>query len=208
MLTLLAVARAAEAWKAGDGAAARQWSAEGQALNARVAEEQRLAVGVLLSDRHAALRERLIAETVGAAQPSDEGGARALRGQAAGAGLGLCLGVAPRGVAPQQTTEERTEFLLDLHALHAAEATAAVERFLLGLEAERRRGIAYLAVGSGRHTSTDTDRRRVGLSQAVRAWLAGWAYVSRAARGVEGLQLTQTARSHTSSTTACWPSIR
>ncbi|CEH13454.1 PROTEIN SUPPRESSOR OF SABLE [Ceraceosorus bombacis] len=180
------LARAAEAWKGGDGAGARQWSAEGQALNAKLAEEQRGAVKLLMRDRHKAIKERLALagpEGAGVGVQSDEAQARGLRGKSAGAGLGLCLGVASsshaRGGGKQSTSpsvEERTEYLMDLHGLHGEEAVTLVEQFLLGLERENARGIAYLATGTGRHTSTSTDRRRVGLAQAVRAWLSSWHY--------------------------------
>ncbi|PWN39913.1 hypothetical protein IE81DRAFT_249199 [Ceraceosorus guamensis] len=183
------LARAAEAWKVGDGAGARQWSAEGQALNAKLAEEQRGAVTLLMRDRHKAIKERMALagpEGAGVGVQSDEAQARGLRGKSAGAGLGLCLGVASishlRGGGKQSTSpsvEERTEYLMDLHGLHGEEAVTLVEQFLLGLERENARGIAYLATGTGRHTSTSTDRRRVGLAQAVRAWLSSWHYVSR-----------------------------
>lgn len=131
---------------------------------------------------------------------SDEAGARGLRGKAVGNGLGVCLGVARKDALPAQsaqlTLEERTECLLDAHGLHASEAVEIIEEFLLALEkgsniassggsGEKEgqgqqtapmRGLTYLAVGLGRHSSTSTDRRRVGLAQAVKSFLAAWGY--------------------------------
>lgn len=137
----------------------------------------------------------------------EEGPARGMRGRAMGNGLGICLGVVPRshysnsnnnnsnntkrggsGSGPASTStmltlEERTEVLMDLHGLHAHEATELVEDFLVSLEREQYRGLAFLACGVGKHTgsggNTDVggqDRRRVGLAGAVRAFLASWNY--------------------------------
>ena len=62
-------------------------------------------------------------------------GDRAARGSLIGAGLGVCLGIASQVVSDGKklTPEERTEVMLDLHGLHATEATEVVEEFLLAV---------------------------------------------------------------------------
>ncbi|KDN41341.1 hypothetical protein K437DRAFT_269738 [Tilletiaria anomala UBC 951] len=192
-----ALAKAGEAWRRGDGAAARAWSQEGTALNARLAEESKTAAQALLRERHAELRERLLNSGsdgggwgTGAAA-SDEPGAKGMRGKLVGAGLGVCLGVARKEGVPggaKLAVEERVECLLDLHGLHAIEAVEMAEVFLLGLERENLRGLAYLAVGEGRHSARvsarDGDRRRMQLSGAVKQFLASWGYPFASVEGV------------------------
>lgn len=46
----------------------------------------------------------------------------------------------------------------------------------VGLERENIRGLAYLAVGQGRHSSTSTDRRHVRMGAQVKNFLASWSY--------------------------------
>jgi hypothetical protein len=69
---------------------------------------------------------------------SDDPGDRSARGKAAGAGLGVCLGVAGVSVGGganevKGTQDERTEAMLDLHGLHSNEATEVLEQFLLAV---------------------------------------------------------------------------
>lgn len=66
---------------------------------------------------------------------SDDPGDRAARGRICGGGLGVCLGIASQSVGGDSklTPEERTELMLDLHGLHAAEATEVLEEFLLSV---------------------------------------------------------------------------
>lgn len=77
---------------------------------------------------------------------SDDPGDRTARGRICGAGLGVCLGIASQSIGADSklTPEERTEAMLDLHGLHAAEATEVLEEFLLAvclfLESEKRTG--------------------------------------------------------------------
>lgn len=192
------LARAAEAWKAGNGADARKWSREGQSLNQVLHEESRSIARSILRERHDELRSRLSSEggsggsgTGGSGlvdASTDERGARGLRGKAMGGGLGLCLGVVPArtrvpGMAGDaglaaQSLDERTDVLLDCHLLHASEAVEFLEEFLIGLEREQFRGLAHIAVGVGKHTSTETDKRRVGLAAGLRHFLSSWGYVS------------------------------
>lgn len=190
------LARAAEAWKAGNGAEARKWSQEGQSINLTLHDESRAATRSILKKRHEELRSKLVNDTFkisGLVNPStDERGARGLRGKLMGSGLGICLGVVPsKSKIPgsnghelaTQSLDERTDVLLDCHLLHASEAIDVVEEFLIGLEREQFRGLAYLAVGLGKHTSTDTDKRRVGLATTVRNFLNSWSYVSCPKKG-------------------------
>ncbi|WFD28022.1 hypothetical protein MNAN1_003030 [Malassezia nana] len=135
---------------------------------------------VLLRERHRRIREQLKVAAGGdaggwgsSAQASNEPGARGLRGQWIGAGLGLCLGVARRETAgPALSLDERTEAMLDLHGLHVSEALEACEQFLLALPAEHFRGLCYLCVGAGKHSA----RARGTLSTKVREFLASWGY--------------------------------
>ena len=121
-----ALAKASEAWKRGDGAGARKWSQEAASLNARLAEESKVAADAMIRERHADLRDRLL--NTGSdgggwgsgAAVSDEPGARGLRGKLVGSGLGVCLGVARKENLPggsKLDMEERVECLLDLHGL-------------------------------------------------------------------------------------------
>lgn len=185
------LARASEAFRAGDSTSARKWSSEGQALNAKIAERSPAVARDIVKERHRELQERLQAPSGAdgggwgsSANASDEPGARGLRGSVIGNGLGLCLGVARKdALSPQNanlTLEERTECFLDAHGLHAGEAVEIIEEFLLALEqrdgGKAMRGLVYLAVGSSRHSSLSTDKRRVKLAGAVKAFLASWGY--------------------------------
>lgn len=125
------LSRAADAWRRGDGAAAKRFSREGQELNAKMAAEMATAAGKLVRER-AKLAEQAIRgrESSWSDDPSD----RASRGKSCGGGLGVCLGVAGRSVGDASlTADERTEALLDLHGLHANEATDVLEEFLLAV---------------------------------------------------------------------------
>lgn len=69
---------------------------------------------------------------------SDDPGDRSVRGRVCGAGLGITLGIASQTNSGETklTPEERTEAMLDLHGLHAAEATEVLEEFLLAVCAQ------------------------------------------------------------------------
>ncbi|KAF9078166.1 hypothetical protein BDP27DRAFT_1356857 [Rhodocollybia butyracea] len=123
------LSRAADAWRRGDGASAKRFSREGHELNGKMSAEMKRAAGELVRER---------ARELGA------------RGKLAGAGLGVILGVAGSGTGDGKlSVEERTEVALDLHGLHANEATEVLEEFLLALEAEFFYGLAYVIVGCG-----------------------------------------------------------
>jgi len=171
------LSRAADAWRRGDGGAAKRFSREGHDLNAKMSAEMVDAAGKLVRER-----ARLAEQAVRArdATWSDDYGDRTARGRICGAGLGVCLGIASQSVGGEKLTpEERTEVMLDLHGLHSAEATEVLEEFLLALEREHSYGLAYLVVGEEKHTGTQDPARgasRARLATGVREWLHLWGY--------------------------------
>ncbi|KZT09906.1 uncharacterized protein LAESUDRAFT_694399 [Laetiporus sulphureus 93-53] len=173
------LSRAADAWRRGDGAAAKRFSREGHDLNAKMSAEMVDAAGKLVRER-ARLAEQAVRSR--GASWSDDYGDRTARGRICGANLGVCLGIASQSVggeATKLTPEERTEVMLDLHGLHAAEATDVLEEFLLALEREHFYGLAYLVVGEEKHTGTQDPSRgasRQRLATGVREWLHMWGY--------------------------------
>ena len=127
------LSRAADAWRRGDGAAAKRFSREGHDLNAKMSAEMNEAASKLVRER-----ARMAEQAVRNRDPnwSDDYGDRAARGKVCGSGLGVCLGIASPSVAGEgqkSTPEERTECMLDLHGLHATEATEVLEEFLLAV---------------------------------------------------------------------------
>ena len=126
------LSRAADAWRRGDGAAAKRFSREGHDLNAKMAAEMVEAAGKLVRERARVAEQAARGRD---ASWSDDPGDRAARGRICGGGLGVCLGIASQSVGGDSklTPEERTEALLDLHGLHAAEATEVLEEFLLAV---------------------------------------------------------------------------
>ena len=129
------LSRAADAWRRGDGAAAKRFSREGHDLNAKMESEAAEAVGKLVKERVRIATEAVKQRDVGW---SDEPRDRADRGRIVAEGLGVILGVASKDVGCEKggvraTPEERTEVLLDLHGLHANEAVEVMERFLVAV---------------------------------------------------------------------------
>ncbi|KAK7031351.1 hypothetical protein R3P38DRAFT_2923027 [Favolaschia claudopus] len=171
------LSRAADAWRRGDGAAAKRFSREGHELNEKMGKEMAGAAAKLVRER-ARVAEQAVRERD--AGWSDDPGDRGMRGRSVGAGLGVCLGVAARDVGDgKMTTEERTECMLDLHGLHANEATEVLEEFLLALEHEHFYGLAYIIVGEEKHTGTQDTARgasRMRLATGVREWVHRWGY--------------------------------
>ncbi|KAF5323172.1 hypothetical protein D9619_013735 [Psilocybe cf. subviscida] len=171
------LARAADAWRRGDGAAAKRFSREGHEMNAKMASEMAEAAAGLVRAR-AGMAEQAVRsrEATWSSDPGDRG----TRGKSCGDGLGVYLGIANPGTGGASTSaEERTEAMLDLHGLHANEATEVLEKFLLALEREHFYGLAYAVVGEEKHTGTQDVAR--GASQArlatgVREWLHRWGY--------------------------------
>lgn len=127
------LSRAADAWRRGDGAAAKRFSREGHELNAKMSAEMVDAAGKLVRER------AVVAEQAARGRDpnwSDDHGDRAARGKLCGGGLGVCLGIASQNIGgdgKKLTPEERTEGMLDLHGLHSAEATEVLEEFLLAV---------------------------------------------------------------------------
>ncbi|PKI84193.1 hypothetical protein MVES1_002339 [Malassezia vespertilionis] len=153
--------------------------------NGKVDEQSWATIEALVRARHRPIREQLLAAAGdlggwgGSAQASDEPGAQRTRGRWAGANLGLCLGVARQANLGKYakhalSMDERTEAFLDMHGLHGAQAVQACEHFLLGLESESFRGLAYLGVGVGKHAGANVGKGKVATQ--VRAFLQEWGY--------------------------------
>ncbi|KAI6023747.1 hypothetical protein BKA83DRAFT_451638 [Pisolithus microcarpus] len=158
------LSRAADAWRRGDGAAAKRFSREGHELNAKMSQEMAEAAGRLVRER-----TKLAEQASGRTILSD----RSTRGHTCGGGLGICLGVAKKeaGGDGKLSSEERTEVMLDLHGLHSNEATEVLEEFLLA--------VAFAIVGEEKHTGMQDPARgasRARLSAGVREWLHRWGY--------------------------------
>lgn len=125
------LSRAADAWRRGDGAAAKRFSREGHDLNAKMATEMANAASKLVRERARLSEQAVRTRDLGW---SDDSGDRTTRGKACGGGLGVILGVARKDVGDGKlTSEERTECMLDLHGLHSNEATEVLEQFLLAV---------------------------------------------------------------------------
>jgi hypothetical protein len=130
------LARAATAWKKGDGTAAKRFTREGHDLNAKMSAELVQAAGRLVRER-----AKLIEQALRSSVWTDDSADRAFSaGRLCAAGLGVCLGVAAQAVASQAvgegkklTPDERTEVMIDLHGLQVAEATEVIEEFLLAV---------------------------------------------------------------------------
>ena len=173
------MARAADAFRRGDGAAAKRFSREGKALNEKMLHEAAEAANALVKDRmhdaQRAVRER---------DPSwsDDPRDRTERGKECGSGLGVVLGVASAGKVPggdRLSSEERTECLLDLHTLHGSEGAELASHFLAELEREHYRGLAYIVVGEEKHVGQQDPARgasKVRLANSVKQFLAEWGY--------------------------------
>lgn len=132
------LSRAADAWRRGDGSAAKRFSREGHDLNAKMSTELTLSAGTVVRER-----TKLIEQVVKARDStwSDDPGDHNARGRTCGNGLGIILGIARRDVSGEQRdlkSEERTESVLDLHGIHAAEATEILEEFLLAVRVIQR----------------------------------------------------------------------
>ncbi|KAJ7746912.1 hypothetical protein DFH07DRAFT_869513 [Mycena maculata] len=169
------LSRAADAWRRGDGAAAKRFSREGHELNDKMGREMASAAGRLVRERARVAEEAVRGREAGW---SDDPGDRAARGRSCGAGLGVVLGVAPRSVGEATlSAEERTECVLDLHGLHANEATEVLEEFLLSLESEHYLGLTFIIVGQENHThSQNTPTSGARLATGVREWVHRWGY--------------------------------
>ncbi|CAE6532428.1 unnamed protein product [Rhizoctonia solani] len=159
------LSRAADAWRRGDGAAAKRFSKDAHELNRKMVEESSEAARKIVRERVRtaveAVRQR---DTSWSDDPRD----RTERGKMCGGELGVVLGVASMTAAGEGgkglRAEERMECLLDLHGLHAVEGVEALQEFLLALEGEQYFGLAYVIVGEEKHTGTQDAAR--GASKA------------------------------------------
>ena len=125
------LSRAADAWRRGDGSAAKRFSREGHDLNAKMAAELTLSAGNVVRER-ATLIEQVVKARDSAW--SDDPGDHGTRGCMCGNGLGVILGIARRDVTGDQLNpDERTESVLDIHGIHAPEASQLLEEFLLAV---------------------------------------------------------------------------
>ncbi|ORX39304.1 hypothetical protein BD324DRAFT_679780 [Kockovaella imperatae] len=180
------LARAADAFRRGDGAAAKRFSREGKTLNERMLQESASAAEALI-------RERMIEvqKTVRERDPmwSDDPLDRLVRGRECGGGLGVILGVASTKVAVGQplSAEERTECIVDLHTLHGNEGADLAGNFLAELERENYHGLAYLVVGEEKHVASQDPLRgasKIRLASSVKQFLAEWSYPWNESGGV------------------------
>ena len=137
------LARAADAFRRGDGAAAKRFSREGKSLNERMLQETAQAAEVLVrqrrEDAQKAIRER---DPAWSDDPLD----RSQRGKECAGGLGVVMGVAGTSRVPgMSSSDERTECLLDLHTLHGPEGQEVLTSFLTELDKENFRGLGEWA---------------------------------------------------------------
>jgi len=149
------LSRAADAWRRGDGAAAKRFSREGHDMNAKMGAEMTGAAAKLVRER-AKLSEEAVRTRD--AIWSDDPGDRTSRGRICGGGLGVCMGIASKDVGGEGklTPEERTETMLDLHGLHSNEAAEVLEEFLLAV------GLTYLFGRAG-----DVDARHFSWNERI-----------------------------------------
>lgn len=181
------LARASDAFRRGDGAAAKRFSREGRSLNERMLNETLDAAQLLVRERRKAAQQ-----AVRERDPawSDDPGDRASRGKECAAGLGVVMGIASSRSVPggdRLSADERTEILLDLHTLHGTEGAEIVSQFLSELERESFRGLAYLVVGEEKHVGTQDAGRgasKVRLGTSVKQWLAEWGYAWSETAGI------------------------
>ncbi|CAE6459017.1 unnamed protein product [Rhizoctonia solani] len=165
------LSRAADAWRRGDGAAAKRFSKDAHELNRKMVDESSEAARKIVRER---VRTAVEAVRQRDASWSDDSRDRAERGKMCGSELGVILGVASMTAVGEGgkglRAEERMECLLDLHGLHAAEGVDALQEFLLELEKEQYFGL----VGEEKHTGTQDAARgasKARLGTAVRHFL-------------------------------------
>ncbi|KAK1922724.1 hypothetical protein DB88DRAFT_466843 [Papiliotrema laurentii] len=181
------LARAADAFRRGDGAAAKRFSREGKTLNEKMLQEGAEAASQLVKARkqevQQAIRER---DTTWSDDPAD----RSERGKDCGGQYGVIMGVASkRNVVGGEhlSSAERTECLVDLHTLHGTEGSDILGTFLAELEREHFRGLAYVLVGEEKHVGTQDPNRgasKVRLAASIRQSLAEWGYPWNETAGV------------------------
>ena len=127
------LARAAEAWRRGDGATAKRFSREANVLNERMTVETADAAANLVRQRRIQAQDAIRAR----GEWSNDAEDRSAKGKECASGLGVVMGVAGINLlgpgAESLSTSERTEVLLDLHMLHANEASDVLEDFLMAV---------------------------------------------------------------------------
>ena len=135
------LARAADAFRRGDGAAAKRFSREGKTLNEKMLQEGAEAASQLVKSRkyevQKAVRER---DTTWSDDPAD----RSERGRDCAGVYGVVMGVASKKNVvggDHLSSAERTECLVDLHTLHGSEGSDILGTFLAELEREHYRGL-------------------------------------------------------------------
>jgi hypothetical protein len=181
------LARASDAWRRGDGAAAKRFSREARSLNERMLNDNLEAAQLLVRERRKAAQQAIRERDQGW---SDDPRDRAERGKDCAGGFGVVMGVASARSVPggdRLSTEERTEILLDLHTLHGTEGAEIVSQFLTELERENYRGLAFVVVGEEKHVGTQDAGRgasKVRLGSSVKQWLAEWGYAWSETGGV------------------------
>nr|XP_019049786.1 hypothetical protein I302_00205 [Kwoniella bestiolae CBS 10118]OCF28716.1 hypothetical protein I302_00205 [Kwoniella bestiolae CBS 10118] len=171
------LARAADAFRRGDGAAAKRFSREGKALNQRMLNESSEAAQVLVRERRLeaqrAIRER---DPSWSDDPTD----RSERGKECAGGLGVIMGTASRSVGGEHlSSAERVEALLDLHTLHGGEGQEIAGQFLAELERENFRGLAYIVIGEEKHVGSQDPLRgasKIRLGVSIKQVLGEWGY--------------------------------
>ncbi|KAG8735119.1 hypothetical protein FRC10_010971 [Ceratobasidium sp. 414] len=182
------LSRAADAWRRGDGAAAKRFSKDAHELNKKMVEESGEAARRIVKERVRAAADAVRARDAGW---SDDARDRTERGRICGGELGVVLGVASVSAVGEGgkglTAEERMECLLDLHGLHAAEGVEALQEFLVEVRDQISNAstwvdgetAAYVIVGEEKHTGTQDVARgssKARLGAAVREWLVDWGY--------------------------------
>lgn len=156
-----ALSRAAEAWKRGDGAAAKKFSRDAHELNGKMRSEMVDAAQNLIHER---VKITLDAVRSRELSWSDDPMDRVERGKVCGGGLGVLLGVARESVGGvsgkgvKLAAEERTECLLDLHGLHSSEGVEALEEFLLNVSFFPLGRQADVIYGLNRHCCSSSGR--------------------------------------------------
>lgn len=181
------LARASDAWRRGDGAAAKRFSREARSLNERMLNDNLEAAQLLVRERRKAAQQAIRERDPGW---SDDPRDRAERGKDCAGGFGVIMGVASARSVPggdRLSSDERTEILLDLHTLHGTEGAEIVGQFLNELERESYRGLAFVVVGEEKHVGTQDAGRgasKIRLGASVKQWLADWGYAWSETGGV------------------------
>lgn len=136
------LARAADAWRRADGAAAKRFSREANVMNQRMIAESADAAADLVRQRRALAQEAIQAR----GDWSDDPGDRAVKGKECAGGLGVVMGIASAKAmgrnGQQMTADERTEVCIDLHGLHSNEGVDVLEDFLMSVSG----GLVFQAI--------------------------------------------------------------